>query len=197
MNNPFRPRHPDDHDPHRASGQDWDEHRDGRSAEGRSWREEARYRADLSHDRPAFGRSDSGGRWAGDYEGHGASAPWRQAQAVGDSMRSAPYPEHAYAPGSQIWGAAGSATDTGRGWSSHSPEFEPDYLHWRSEQIAKFDNDYRAWRDEKRQKFSLDFHNWRQTRSATEAHHTPAANPIVGEITDGGEGRKHRDKDSI
>jgi|GEM_PF-2380923 len=31
----------------------------------------------------------------------------------------------------------------------------------------------------------------------TEAHHTPAANPIVGDITNGGEGRKHKDKDLI
>lgn len=30
-----------------------------------------------------------------------------------------------------------------------------------------------------------------------ESHHTPAANPFVGDITDGHEGRRHKDKDAI
>lgn len=198
MNNPFRHRSPDDHDPRRASGRGWDEDFDARFDEGRSWREEARYGLDRSHDRPLFeryGRSHGAGRWAGDHPDQNASVPWRQGAAGRDTMRGATYPEHAYAPGSQIWDASGTGVDYygARGWSSHAPEFEPDYLHWRNEQIARFDNDYRSWRDEKRQKFSLDFHNWRQARPQAEPHNA-AANPIVGEITDGGEGRKHRDK---
>lgn len=30
-----------------------------------------------------------------------------------------------------------------------------------------------------------------------ESHHTPAANPFVGDIADGHEGRRHKDKDTI
>ena len=41
------------------------------------------------------------------------------------------------------------------------------------------DDDYRDWRAEKRQKFSSDFDSWRTNR---------AANPIVGDVSDGGTG---------
>ncbi|RZJ16672.1 MAG: hypothetical protein EON91_12235 [Brevundimonas sp.] len=46
---------------------------------------------------------------------------------------------------------------------------------------------------------SADAHrdDWFHLRPRTDAHHTPAANHIVGDITNGGEGRKHRDKDLI
>jgi hypothetical protein len=97
-------------------------------------------------------------------------------------------PDHGYAPGSQIWesqdrdyGGRGRFRDTPR-------DFEPDYLHWREQQLSNFDRDYTEWRNEKRQRFSADFDTWRQTRPRTEATHRQADNPIVGDVSDGGTG---------
>lgn len=107
-------------------------------------------------------------------------------QSYGGSQ--AGYPSHGYAPGAQIWEGSGS----GMGGQSHEHhDFEPDYLHWRQQQLSAFDNDYKSWRDERRQKFSSDFSSWRQNRPRSEAsgeHHTPAENPIVGDVSDGGTG---------
>ncbi|MBA4805654.1 MAG: hypothetical protein H2038_13475 [Brevundimonas sp.] len=98
------------------------------------------------------------------------------------------YPSHGYAPGAQIWEGSGR----GMGGQTHEHhDFEPDYLHWREQQLSAFDDDYRSWRDERRQKFSSDFSSWRQNRPRSEAggeHHTPAENPIVGDVSDGGVG---------
>lgn len=102
--------------------------------------------------------------------------------------QQAGYPSHGYAPGAQIWEGSGS----GMGGQTHEHhDFEPDYLHWRQQQLSAFDNDYKSWRDERRQKFSSDFSTWRQNRPRSEAsgeHHTPAENPIVGDVSDGGVG---------
>lgn len=211
MNNPFRHRY---HDDRSTPRRDWDDDRerarDMRFDEGRSWREDTDYGPGYGQsetyasrmDQPEWGRSEHDyrqprhddwrggrGRWAGERGGHG------QARADYGTAPSQAWPQHAYAPGSQIW----DAPDQGdrdyygaRGWSGRQQhDLEPDYLHWRNEQLANFDRDYRAWRDERRQKFSLDFHSWRQNRPQT---HNEAANPIVGDITDGGDGRKGRDK---
>ncbi|HYC98115.1 hypothetical protein [Brevundimonas sp.] len=91
------------------------------------------------------------------------------------------YPSHAYAPGSQIWEGSGQ----GMGGQSHQHhDFEPDYLHWREQQLSAFDRDYSDWRKERREKFSADFDSWRQSRPRVQAE-----NPIVGDVTDGGDGR--------
>ncbi|MBX3477778.1 MAG: hypothetical protein KF910_09225 [Brevundimonas sp.] len=81
------------------------------------------------------------------------------------------YEAQGYAPGAQIW--QGSGRDMGR------PDHEPDYLHWREQQMSKFDRDYDDWRNERRQKFSSDFDSWRSSR---------AENPVVGDVSDGGVG---------
>lgn len=87
---------------------------------------------------------------------------------------------HAYAPGGQIWDGSGR----GMGGQSHEHhDFEPDYLHWRQQQLSAFDKDYSDWRNERREKFSADFDSWRQNRPRTQA-----ANPIVGDVSDGGTG---------
>lgn len=131
-----------------------------------------------------------GGRNAGGYSQGGAfggSAMGGRAGAAGMGGSST-YPSHGYAPGAQIWEGSGS----GMGGQSHEHhEFEPDYLHWREQQLSAFDNDYRAWRDERRQKFSSEFDSWRQSRPRSEAggdRPAPAANPIVGDVSDGGVG---------
>jgi hypothetical protein len=133
-----------------------------------------------------------GGSWdqgmsRGDYGAAGQSYGQQGVRAADEATR------HAYAPGSQIW--EGGQTDMGRGQYGRqaSHEFEPDYLHWREQQLSSFDNDYRSWRDERRQKFSSDFDTWRTNRPKSEARpQNEAANPTVGDVSDGGVG--HDDK---
>ena len=96
-------------------------------------------------------------------------------------------PSRGYAPGSQIWEGRGRSQD---------PEFEPDYLHWRESQMRNLDRDYQSWRDERRQKFSQDFDEWRNRRAsqASAEPATPADNPAVGDVSNGGTGRDDRKK---
>ncbi|WGM31723.1 hypothetical protein [Brevundimonas sp. NIBR11] len=88
-------------------------------------------------------------------------------------------PDHGYAPGAQIWEGRGGGAPTGRS------DYEPDYLHWRDQQMSKFDRDYDEWRSEKRQKFSSDFDTWRSSRNA-----------IVENVSDGGTGSQKDVKNS-
>lgn len=102
-------------------------------------------------------------------------------QGYGQAYGSQGYASHAYAPGSQIWEGSGR----GMGGQSHQHhDFEPDYLHWREQQLSAFDKDYSDWRNERREKFSADFDTWRQNRPRIQAE-----NPIVGDVSDGGDGR--------
>lgn len=88
--------------------------------------------------------------------------------------------DHGYAPGGQIWQGSGQ----GMGGQSHEHhDFEPDYLHWRQQQLEAFDRDYSDWRNERREKFSSDFDSWRKSRPRVQAE-----NPIVGDVADGGTG---------
>lgn len=88
--------------------------------------------------------------------------------------------DRGYAPGSQIWEGSGP----GMGGQTHEHhDFEPDYLHWREQQLSAFDKDYSDWRNERREKFSSDFDSWRQSRPRVQAE-----NPIVGDVADGGTG---------
>lgn len=108
--------------------------------------------------------------------------------------RSRTYPRHAYAPGSQIWDSPGVGDEAyGAPDWGHDRDFEPDYLHWRNEQIRNFDRDYHQWRTERRQKFSTDFASWRQSKPKDRPHNE-AANPFVGDVSDGGDGDKGRTK---
>lgn len=83
------------------------------------------------------------------------------------------YERQGYAPGGQIWKDRDSRGD-----------FEPDYLHWREQQLKSFDDDYSTWRNERRQKFSSDFDTWRSNRP--KGVQTEAANPYVGDVSEGG-----------
>jgi len=103
-------------------------------------------------------------------------------QSQGGSMNQGSWGDHShgYAPGSQIWEGSGR----GMGGQTHEHhDFEPDYLHWRQQQLSAFDRDYSDWRNERREKFSSDFDSWRQNRPRTQAE-----NPIVGDVSDGGVG---------
>ena len=113
-------------------------------------------------------------------------------QPYGQGQQGQGYSQHGYAPGGQIWEGSGR----GMGGQSHQHhDFEPDYLHWREQQLSAFDKDYTDWRNERRQKFSSDFDSWRQTRPRTDASgHTLADNPIVGDVSDGGVGTQDAKK---
>jgi hypothetical protein len=129
----------------------------------------------------------AGGRDAWGQSGHGAPTYGGYARDDHDRRSQAGYPEHGYAPGSQIWEGQGQTYDH----HSRASDFEPDYLHWRNQQLSNFDRDYSEWRHERRQKFSSDFDAWRQGRPRAEASgesRNPTANPVVGDIADGGTG---------
>lgn len=84
---------------------------------------------------------------------------------LGGGRGALPFGEDSsYAPGSQIW--AGGRTGRGVEFHSQHGEFEPDYLHWRDEQIQNLDRDYHGWREERRAKFSRDFDSWRKERQS-------------------------------
>lgn len=108
---------------------------------------------------PSQGQDRNRGFWGVD-----SSRDYRSANYGGD------HDTHGYAPGSQTWEGRGRAPN-GRS------DYEPDYLHWREQQMLKFDRDYDDWRSEKRQKFSSDFDTWRTSR-----------NSIVENVSDGGTG---------
>lgn len=130
-----------------------------------------RYGEDYRHgERSRYGRSG--------HEGYRRD-PYRNEGAYGRSSTQ-DRPQHAYAPGSQIWDQGGRRAG--------NEDFEPDYLHWRDQQLSRFDQDYADWRNEKRQKFSSDFDSWRQTRPKKTEHHLTGENPIVGDVADGGVG---------
>lgn len=112
-----------------------------------------------SSNRGGYEQSDNRANWGGPDFGHSAS---RQ-----------DYTQNGYAPGAEIWRQDGGQSHQSR------RDFEPDYLHWRDQQLSNFDRDYHDWRSERREKFSSDFDSWRQNR---------AANPIVGDVADGGVG---------
>lgn len=123
-----------------------------------------------------------GGGMSGDRPIHGYSQNYGQAGPT--------WSRHAYAPGSQIWEGPGREMESRAPSAQSQHDFEPDYLHWREQQLSSFDKDYSDWRSERRQKFSSDFDAWRQNRPRTDASgHTLAENPIVGDIADGGDGR--------
>lgn len=121
---------------------------------------------------PDYSRGQS---WRSDpYGGSGAYGPR-------DDRGDQGYSTHGYAPGSEIWRGGGQDLASNRGSGQH--DFEPDYLHWREQQLSSFDKDYTDWRSERRQKFSADFDTWRQNRPRVQAD-----NPIVGDVSDGGTG---------
>jgi hypothetical protein len=138
---------------------------------------------------PGYGSQDPrGSGYAGSYRerGYGERSHGRRHQA-GPAYASGRQDDHGYAPGGQIWQGSGR----GMGGQTHEHhDFEPDYLHWREQQLSAFDKDYSDWRNERRQKFSSDFDDWRRNRPRSEASgdHTPAENPIVGDVSDGGVG---------
>ena len=135
-----------------------------------------------SYGQPGYGPSTYASPMDQGYGGPGYGGQNYGAQTYGrQGYGGHDYVSHGYAPGSQIWEGSGR----GMGGQSHQHhDFEPDYLHWREQQLSAFDKDYSDWRNERREKFSSDFDSWRQNRPRVQAE-----NPIVGDVTDGGDGR--------
>lgn len=168
----------------------------GRSEQNRDW---SGYEQPRSEHRPAeesrsdYTRSDYGDYYGlqGRYDrgGYGPSQDYeRQAsryRAQDDfgyrGQQQSDYGRFS-APGSEIWDGPGKDVARHNHHASRH-DFEPDYLHWREQQVSNFDRDYHDWRSERREKFSADFDNWRSSRPQVQAE-----NPIVGDVTDGGTG---------
>jgi hypothetical protein len=65
--------------------------------------------------------------------------------------------------GFHAWGHVPEAPEARRSAGAQADEdFDPDYLHWREEQLRQLDEDYRAWRQHK---FAEDFKQWRARSS--------------------------------
>lgn len=138
------------------------------------------------------GDTDRYGRYSGDYGRSASQGDYSRGDYNRrDSYRSSQsdHSQSGYAPGAQIW----RQQDSDDGRYGRQADFEPDYVHWRNQQISKFDQDYTAWRSEKRQKFSSDFDNWRQKRvEASDNVKAHAENPTVGDVSNGGLGETKR-----
>ena len=123
------------------------------------------------------GGYSQGGQFGGSSMG---GSNYGQSYGGGQGQQGQAYGQHGYAPGGQIWEGSGR----GMGGQTHEHhDFEPDYLHWREQQLSAFDKDYSDWRSERREKFSSDFDSWRSSRPRVQAE-----NPIVGDVADGGTG---------
>jgi len=119
-------------------------------------------------------------------------AGWNQGGQSGSPYAQGGYGQSgqsSYSQGSQGSSYQGSQGSQAQG--SHH-DFEPDYLHWREQQMQNYDRDYRDWRDEKRQKFSSDFEGWRTSRGPQ----VQAENSVVGDVTDGGTGSQAHAKEA-
>lgn len=143
----------------------------------------------------AFGGGDPGNA----RRGGGSPVSWQGQMNMGPSGH-----DQGRAQGMQSggWSQGGDygRSERGQAWGGPSQEsrqqgshhdFEPDYLHWREQQMAKCDRDYAEWRNEKRQKFSSDFEGWRNSRGPG----LQAENSVVGDVTDGGGGSQAHAKE--
>lgn len=155
----------------------------GYGAQDRDYRDNARYGQNASYSESY--REQGYGRGGQDFGRGYDQGGYDQGRGYGASNRGGwSFERHGYAPGAEIWGER----DSGRSQSrSDHHDFEPDYLHWREQQLNSFDNDYRNWRDERRTRFTNDFDTWRKSRSDNVK--AEAANPYVGDVSEGGVGR--------
>ena len=50
-------------------------------------------------------------------------------------------------------GGYGQGGSSGQHGGQHEQDWDPDYRHWREQQVRKLDDDYRRWRSERAEKF--------------------------------------------
>lgn len=65
---------------------------------------------------------------------------------------------------------------------SRQDDYDPDYRHWREEQLRNLDEEYEAWCQERRKKFSSEYDSWRKNRAGGAGSN--AANLGSGGATD-------------
>lgn len=162
---------------HGSSGSNRD--REGRfsgSSGNDNWRNQER------DDEGRFaGYGDSGGDYGSGYGGSGAGRGGyaNDVDAYGDYGRGG-ISRGGYG-GNEDYGTGMSRGQTSyeqggsdfRGGGNNQPENQgrqshpdPDYDHWRNEQISKLDEDYDSWQSERRKKFADEFGKWRTERAS-------------------------------
>jgi hypothetical protein len=200
--------------------------RGGGQGEGEPWRRE-RYGSRYDQDRTGYGSGYD--RQRGDY-GRGQTGYGGQEYGM-ESPRRETGRERGFGGGRERWRAQGSAPygdlefnarasgveefGAPHDYAYHPPqghEFDPDYLHWRDEQLRahdrdyqdwrrhqqnQYDEDYRSYRSEQRDTFGKTFHAWRSERGASGAGAEFNREPDqVKAVTDGADGPKaHGDED--
>lgn len=162
----------------------------GRRAEGgEPWHGEARYGARYDQDRVGYGGQEygmEGGRQhRQDNQGQDAQDRGRDRGRGRDERETwraegGPYGDLELNPRNRGVQEFGPPSD----YAYHPPaghEFDPDYVHWREEQMRShdrdyhdwrhaqqqsYDDDYRRFRSERREHFGRTFQDWRNQRSA-------------------------------
>lgn len=108
--------------------------------------------------------SRQGGERSYGQGGYGEERDWGRDRGDHDNPSDAR--QYAYGPGSQSYGQAVSGYQGDQaGGSGGSARHDPDYHHWRQEQVRKYDDDYRTWRESQMKQHDDDYAKWRKERS--------------------------------
>src|SRR4029079_10816506 len=84
-------------------------------------------------------------------------------QSYGQGSMAGGWGQSGYGQG----GGHGQGGSFGQSGSQHDQDWDPDYRHWREQQVRKLDDDYRRWRSERAEKFGTDFQSWREKLSSS------------------------------
>jgi hypothetical protein len=148
-------------------------------------------REDRDHGPRSERRDFDGPNWGGAYGGSAFDAgrrdDWDTRYGYDRPRSTADYDRGRY----EDYGRREPWQNASRPQPTSQHDYEPDYLHWRDQQMANYDRDYQDWRAEKRQKFSSDFADWRNARGPQ----VQAENTVVGDVTDGGGGSQAHAKE--
>jgi hypothetical protein len=149
----------------RRSGRERDRPWERRAFEGgEPWQAEGRYGARYDQDRTGYGGQEYGmeaGRQHRRDEDRGADRSDQRETWRPD--RGEPYGDlefNARNRGAQEFGPPADYAYHPR--AGH--EFDPDYLHWREEQMRAHDRDYHAWRKARRDAYDEDYRRSRRRR---------------------------------
>ncbi|MDE2486301.1 MAG: hypothetical protein KGO51_02795 [Alphaproteobacteria bacterium] len=163
---------------------------------GEPWRGEARYGARYDQDRTGYGGQEygmEGGREHDRRDDRRASVD-RDERETWRPDRGEPYGDLELNPRNRGVQEFGPPSD----YAYHPQaghEFDPDYLHWREEQMRShdrdyhdwrrdqrqaYDDDYRRFRDERREHFGRTFQDWRAQRSTADGVRSVTVMPGAG-----------------
>jgi hypothetical protein len=147
-----------------------DEDRYGQGSRGRGgepWRAEGRYGARYDEDRAGYGGQEYGMEGGRDHE---MRREPRRRGGRGDDERETwrpdvgePYGDLELNPRNRGIQEFGPPADYA--YHPHAGhEFDPDYLHWRDEQMRSHDRDYQEWRRSQQQSYDEDYRRFRTER---------------------------------